>query len=510
LPERVALARKVRFDTFVAAAAANVVGAAVVGVYLLALSPGDLPSDFHVWESIGILAVYLLLAIPIGDVLSARPTRAAQARMERGLPLSREQRAALVAIPWRAAVLTFVGWTGAAALFTGIYALRYGDPASQVARFGLTIALGGLTTSALVFLLNEGPLRPVYELAFAEEPPTRAEGMRVRRRLVLAWVLGAGLPLLGVALGFLGTDRHDYSTIVRGMLTLVPIGLVAGAVITLRVARSVAGPLDGLRGALDRVRRGHLDTHVPIDDVTEIGLLQAGFNEMVSGLRERAQLEDLFGRHVGVDVAREAVEGGVALGGEQRELSALFVDLVGSTRLAATRAPEEVVALLNDVFEAVVDAASQEGGWVNKFEGDAALCVFGAPAHDDRHAERALRSARGLREALDRLAERHPGLDAGIGVSAGVAVAGNVGAEARFEYTVIGDPVNEAARLTEAAKARPGRVLASGDAIERAGEEAAHWREAATLELRGRPEPTVAWEPISRASASGSVPSGAS
>ncbi len=383
-------------------------------------------------------------------------------------------------------------------MFAVIYALRYDDPAEQVARFGLTIALGGLTTAALVFLLNESLLRPVYAVAFEGDPPTRAEGLPVKRRLVLAWVLGGGVPLLGIALSFLGSSgSSDHSTLVRGVLTLVPLGLLAGTLVTLRVARSVAEPLEGLRGDLDRVRRGDLEAKTPIDDLTEIGLLQAGFNEMVAGLRERAQLEDLFGRHVGVDVARKAVEeGGLELGGEQRDLSALFVDLVGSTKLAATRPPEEVVALLNDVFEAVVQAASAHGGWVNKFEGDGALCVFGAPAHDPRHGEHALRAARDLRRRLDGLAELHPGLDAGIGVSSGTAVAGNVGAERRFEYTVIGDPVNEAARLTEQAKARPARVLASGEAVDRAGEEAANWREAATLELRGRSGPTSAWEPL--------------
>ena len=130
----------------------------------------------------------------------------------------------------------------------------------------------------------------------------------------------------------------------------------------------------------------------------------------------------------------------------------------------------------------------RHGGWVNKFEGDAALCVFGAPTVREACAGDALAAARELR---DRLAAEQPELDAGIGVSAGPAVAGNVGAEQRFEYTVIGDPVNEAARLCELAKKRPERVLASYSALERAGEvERPHWSLGEEVELRGRAAPT--------------------
>ena len=257
-------------------------------------------------------------------------------------------------------------------------------------------------------------------------------------------------------------------------------------------ARSVADPIESVRAAVGRVGHGRLDTEVPVDDGGEVGLLQAGFNEMVAGLRERQRLQDLFGRHVGDEVARQALERGVGLGGEQREASALFVDVIGSTGLAATRPASEVVAALNAFFDAVVQAVGAEGGWVNKFEGDGALCVFGAPADQPDHAARALRAAVRLRDEL----VRRGGLEAGIGVSSGVVVAGNVGAEERYEYTVIGDPVNEAARLTELAKDQPGRVLASEQSVQAAGAEAAGaWTAAGEFELRGRGRATCAYAP---------------
>ncbi len=205
---------------------------------------------------------------------------------------------------------------------------------------------------------------------------------------------------------------------------------------------------------------------------------------MAAGLREREEIRELFGRQVGADVAKAAMEQGTEMGGETREVAVLFTDIVGSTSLAQDRPPHEVVDMLNEFFAVVVKVVEEHGGWINKFEGDAALAVFGAPIPLDDAADRALAAARAL---ADRLADEVPDLTAGIGVSGGTALAGNVGAEHRFEYTVIGDPVNEAARLTELAKEEDGHVLASCDLVEQASEEeAAHWQAGDDAELRGR------------------------
>jgi adenylate cyclase len=210
---------------------------------------------------------------------------------------------------------------------------------------------------------------------------------------------------------------------------------------------------------------------------------------MVRGLADRERIRDLFGRHVGEDVADTALAGGIEFGGEVREASVLFVDLAGSTALAATRPPTEVVDLLNRFFAVVVEEITRHRGLVNKFIGDAALAVFGAPLPVPDHATRALAAARAIAE---RLPVEVPDVVAGIGVATGPVVAGNIGHHSRFEYTVIGDPVNEAARLTELAKQEPGRLVASATVLGSAtAAEAAHWATGEDVLLRGRTATTT-------------------
>jgi len=349
-----------------------------------------------------------------------------------------------------------------------------------------SVLLTGMTSAGIGHLVADRRLRPVYPIVLAGTDPPHLRRLALRARIVLYWALGSGIPVL-LTLILLGW-RSD-ADLDAAIAFLAGTTLVAGGTLIAVIARSLADPLDQLRAAVDRVRNGDLSAAVAIDDATELGYLQSGFNEMTTGLRERQQLQDLFGRHVGTEVAKRALSTGVRLGGEQRDITALFVDLTGSTRLAQTHSPDHVVALLNDFFEAVVSAVTAEGGWVNKLHGDGALCVFGAPEDQPDHAARALRAARSIRDRL-----RYLEVDFGVGVSSGRAVAGNVGAEDRFEYTIIGDPVNEAARLTEAAKAVPERVLASDSSIDRSGASEC-WAVHEVLHLRGRSAPTTAYVP---------------
>ena len=243
-------------------------------------------------------------------------------------------------------------------------------------------------------------------------------------------------------------------------------------------------------GVETRSSDGDLDVEVAVYDGSEIGQLQAGFNRMVAGLRERERIQDLFGRHVGEEVARAALEQEIELGGETREVAILFIDVVGSTELAAERPRRRSSSCSTSSSRSSSRSSHEHGGWVNKFEGDAALAVFGAPVPLDDAAAAALAAARELAERLRDEVE----LEAAIGVSAGEVVAGNIGEERRFEYTVIGDPVNEAARLTELAKERAGaRCSPPGrSSTRRRGGEREHWRLDGKVTLRGRREETEA------------------
>lgn len=499
LPGRVVRLRA-RWTTIGAIVLANTVGTLIVVAFAVLALPkpdGALGGSGVLALNLGLAGLYALVAL-IGGVVWGRRTveagpRGTGAWLAADLRPDARQRRHVLRAPLRVMRVAATLWIGGAVAFSVLDGIV--DPLLGLG-VGLTVALGGLTTSAFAYLLAELALRPVVARALASDAPDRRGVPGVATRWLLAWTLGSAVPVVGLVLiGIVAFTNVDITvtSLAIAIVVLGSIALVFGAFVSLLAVYATVHPIGAIRRASRRVEQGDYDVELRVWDGSEVGELQAGFNAMVVGLRERERMRDLFGRQVGEDVARQALEQEVALGGETRDVAVLFVDLVGSTELATRRPPQEVVALLNGFFADVVDVVERNGGWINKFQGDAALAIFGAPLPLADKEARALRAGRELGERL----RAHDELDAGVGVAAGPAVAGHVGAERRFEYTVIGDAVNEAARLSDLAKRDPGRVLASGAALARAGEsESPHWQLDGEATLRGRDAPTQLATPV--------------
>ena len=174
------------------------------------------------------------------------------------------------------------------------------------------------------------------------------------------------------------------------------------------------------------------------------------------------RLADLLGRYVSESIAAEALRNpfAVSLGGDRRHVSTLFADVRGYTALAAEHAPEQTLDLLNRYLTVVSDAVETEGGTVADLLGDGVFSFFGAPVMHSNDSERAVRAALAMQVAVMRLEiPTMPGvrLQAGIGITSGEVIAGNIGSERRMHYAVVGDSVNVAARLQAAAG--PGQIL---------------------------------------------------
>ena len=352
--------------------------------------------------------------------------------------------------------------------------------------FGATIAVFGGR------LWSQRTLRPL--LSIATTTPSNNDASVLRERLLGVWVLCGVLPSAGIVgmtvVRSQGWIIEQSASIEIPMAMLSIAALPGGLRAMMVLARSIADPVRQVVHAMADIRQGNIDVAVDVYERGELGMLQTGFNEMVSGLQERHRLRDLFTRHVGEYVVHRAVDGQSSLG-EVRDLAVLFIDLAGSTQLAASRPPQDVAGILNDFFSIVVATVDRHSGLVNKFQGDAALVIF-ENSDGKTGAEEAMAVARLLRIELRQL----PRVDFGIGLSAGPSFAGNIGSENRYEYTVIGDAVNEAARLADLAKSCPQRTLCSDAAYCQASPgERTHWTQYGVFTLRGRAAPTVAMVP---------------
>ncbi len=477
---------------------ANLIG---IGVVLLlvtvAIPEPSVFDDAPGWLTFGVVPANVAIGLALGAYwITRRTVLALRWAIEERKPSRIDERNTFLA-PWRIAAVDLILWGVGTVVLTTLYGLVN---TVFIPRFLFGVSFCGVLVATGSYLLAEFALRPVAAQALEAGPPPRRLTAGIMGRTMMVWFLGSGVPVIGIALlaFFQILMRNLTETqFAVGVLMVSVATLIFGCVLMWILAWLTATPVRVVRAALRRVERGDLRGNLVVFDGTELGELQRGFNAMVDGLRERERVRDLFGRHVGREVALAAERERSQLGGEERHVAVVFIDIVGSTQLVTSQPPAEVVALLNRFFTIVVEEVDRRCGLVNKFEGDASLAIFGAPNRLDCPEDQALATARCIAE---RLSNEMPEFRAGIGVAAGQVVAGNVGAKERFEYTVIGEPVNEAARLCELAKSHPGRLLATSDTLERASEEeSARWSLGESVTLRGHERPTRLASPVDAA-----------
>ena len=247
---------------------------------------------------------------------------------------------------------------------------------------------------------------------------------------------------------------------------------------------------------------------LPFFGASALSLAGAGIVNYATEGKQRRFIKSAFSQYLSPDVINRLIQNPdrLRLGGERREITIFFSDLQGFTTISEGLEPEGLTALLNRYLTAMAKVIKEEGGTIDKYEGDAIIAFWNAPLDQEDHAVRGIRASLRCQEAL---AEMRPVLKemAGgkemlmrIGMNTGPAVVGNMGSTDRFDYTMFGDSVNLAARLEGVNKQFGTYTMVSNATLNAAkkGGFRAFSRELARVEVVGKSEPVTVYEPMTK------------
>lgn len=245
------------------------------------------------------------------------------------------------------------------------------------------------------------------------------------------------------------------------MRMIAIVALLIGLFLLHNISKNMIKPIAQLAKATSTVGAGEFDK-VDLPDVSkrrkdEIVSLVESFSQMLQGLREREKVRGVLNKFVSKEIAAEILKGEVHLGGEERVVSILFADIRSFTKMTENMAPHDVVDMLNQCMTKVTKVVDGAGGVIDKYVGDEAMALYGAPVAHPDSALRAVYSGIKMLEEMkawneQRQKDNLPQIELGIGIHTGNVLVGNMGAEDRLNYTVLGSNVNLAARLCGAAK----------------------------------------------------------
>ena len=233
----------------------------------------------------------------------------------------------------------------------------------------------------------------------------------------------------------------------------VAIGALCALVASLfgaMLSTRVSDAMHDISGEMDKIARFEMSERKLSEDrsiVREVNAMAEATDRMKSSLRS-------FGKYVPRELVQDLLTSGreAVLGGENREISTLFIDIAGFTTLSEALEPQALVAALAEYFSRMSETVRENGGTVDKYIGDAIMAFWGAPRPDPVHALHACRTALQMRDRLKAMQlewanQGRPTVAARIGVNTGRALVGNIGSPERMNYTAMGDAVNLASRL---------------------------------------------------------------
>jgi len=377
-------------------------------------------------------------------------------------------RAMTINIPWVVSLLCVVGFLGCIPVFIcSLYFATDSLPLEISRHLVISFLISAAICGTQAFFIAEiCCLQLLYPEFFESGQHVQAEGgvAGSLRTKWLFWVVSTVVCPVSAEVLLFFAPKPDANFAIAVALISIAFGLLSAWL----AARLIIRPIHHLRSAAKRVGEGNLDARVELQRSDDFGMLISEFNNMVTGLKEKEHLQNLFGRHVGRRAAQAILDSPAGLSGTNREITAMFVDVRNFTSISESRRPEEVVELLNVFFQNMVEIVERNGGMVNKFLGDGLMALFGAIDSEDpfglSHADLAVRCAMQMVQRLDEVNQRVSlpfDFAIGVGIHSGPAVVGSIGSQQRLEYTAIGDTVNVASRIEGLTKRLEKTVLFS-------------------------------------------------
>jgi adenylate cyclase len=443
------------------------------------------------------LPLYNAVAYPVGISLTIYllwPLARFRNRLRAGQQVSSAAlelcRMRLINLPFLQVCINMLGWLPGAVVFPLLITTLGGMEKVETIwlQFIASFLVSALLTTAQTFFLMETFLiRYFYPDFFKEARPAEARGViripfGTRLFLMGSTMIVPLLALLLVAWNFEPGFDHQNLKWLAVQVTL--FGAASGAFVFWLVGYDIGRWVVAHSAATEKIEAENYDVHIDQKRPDEWGRLTDRFNDMVDALARARRVRETFGQFVGAEERDDILQNYPGLGGQEQEVTVLFTDIRGFTRLSAGASPTRTVELLNRFLTLALNAVGAQGGTAIKFLGDGVMAVFGPRRLRANHALQAVTAARDLLRQLAALnaelvEQGQQPLRVGVGIHTGPAVIGCIGAQVtlpdgrtslRKEFTAIGETVNLAQRLEQLTKCCPGPILMSNETRARLGD----------------------------------------